>query len=54
MPVYLKILKLFLFLFYYYIRMEEMQLSQVDLVKEIGGKSMVSEILNELDKMLES
>jgi len=28
------------------IRMEEMQLKQVDLVPEIGGKSRVSEILN--------
>ena len=28
------------------IRMEEMQLKQVDLVSEIGGKSRVSEILN--------
>lgn len=28
------------------IRMEEMQLKQVDLVLEIGGKSRVSEILN--------
>jgi HTH-type transcriptional regulator / antitoxin HigA len=28
------------------IRMEEMKLKQVDLVKEIGGKSRVSEILN--------
>jgi len=28
------------------IRMEEMQLKQVDLIPEIGGKSRVSEILN--------
>lgn len=28
------------------IRMEEMQLKQVDLVPEIGGKSRVSEVLN--------
>lgn len=28
------------------IRMEEMQLKQIDLVPEIGGKSRVSEILN--------
>ena len=28
------------------IRMEEMQLKQIDLVSEIGGKSRVSEILN--------
>ncbi len=28
------------------IRMEEMQLKQVDLISEIGGKSRVSEILN--------
>ena len=28
------------------IRMEEMQLRQIDLVSEIGGKSRVSEILN--------
>ena len=28
------------------IRMEEMQLKQIDLVNEIGGKSRVSEILN--------
>ena len=28
------------------IRMEEMQLKQVDLISEIGGKSQVSEILN--------
>jgi len=28
------------------IRMEEMQLRQVDLISEIGGKSRVSEILN--------
>jgi HTH-type transcriptional regulator / antitoxin HigA len=28
------------------IRMEEMQLKQVDLIPEIGGKSRVSEVLN--------
>jgi len=28
------------------IRMEEMQLKQVDLISEIGGKSRVSEVLN--------
>ncbi len=28
------------------IRMEEMQLKQVDLINEIGGKSRVSEVLN--------
>jgi len=33
------------------IRMEEMQLKQVDLVKEIGGKSRVSEILNKKRKL---
>jgi HTH-type transcriptional regulator/antitoxin HigA len=33
------------------IRMEEMQLKQVDLVKEIGGKSRVSEILNRKRKL---
>jgi len=33
------------------IRMEEMQLKQVDLVNEIGGKSRVSEILNRKRKL---
>lgn len=33
------------------IRMEEMQLKQVDLVDEIGGKSRVSEILNRKRKL---
>ena len=33
------------------IRMEEMHLKQVDLVKEIGGKSRVSEILNKKRKL---
>jgi len=33
------------------IRMEEMQLKQIDLVKEIGGKSRVSEILNRKRKL---
>jgi HTH-type transcriptional regulator/antitoxin HigA len=33
------------------IRMEEMQLKQVDLVKDIGGKSRVSEILNKKRKL---
>ncbi|NOY51074.1 MAG: transcriptional regulator [Chlorobi bacterium] len=33
------------------IRMEEMQLKQVDLVYEIGGKSRVSEILNRKRKL---
>ena len=33
------------------IRMEEMQLKQVDLVLEIGGKSRVSEILNRKRKL---
>ena len=33
------------------IRMEEMHLKQVDLVKEIGGKSRVSEILNKRKKL---
>ncbi|MCD6597530.1 MAG: hypothetical protein J7L04_07580 [Bacteroidales bacterium] len=33
------------------IRMEEMQLRQVDLVNEIGGKSRVSEILNRKRKL---
>ena len=33
------------------IRMEEMQLKQLDLVKEIGGKSRVSEILNRKRKL---
>jgi len=33
------------------IRMEEMQLKQVDLVNEIGGKSRVSEILNRRRKL---
>ena len=32
------------------IRMEEMQLKQIDLVKEIGGKSRVSEILHKKRK----
>jgi HTH-type transcriptional regulator/antitoxin HigA len=31
--------------------MEEMQLKQVDLVNEIGGKSRVSEILNRKRKL---
>ena len=33
------------------IRMEEMQLKQIDLVAEIGGKSRVSEILNRKRKL---
>jgi len=33
------------------IRMEEMQLKQIDLVNEIGGKSKVSEILNRKRKL---
>lgn len=33
------------------IRMEEMHLKQVDLIKEIGGKSRVSEILNRKRKL---
>jgi HTH-type transcriptional regulator/antitoxin HigA len=33
------------------IRMEEMQLRQVDLIDEIGGKSRVSEILNKKRKL---
>jgi len=33
------------------IRMEEMQLKQIDLVDEIGGKSRVSEILNKKRKL---
>lgn len=33
------------------IRMEEMQLKQIDLVSEIGGKSRVSEILNRKRKL---
>jgi HTH-type transcriptional regulator/antitoxin HigA len=33
------------------IRMEEMQLKQVDLVESIGGKSRVSEILNRKRKL---
>jgi HTH-type transcriptional regulator/antitoxin HigA len=33
------------------IRMEEMQLRQVDLINEIGGKSRVSEILNRKRKL---
>jgi len=33
------------------IRMEEMQLKQVDLVNEIGGKSRVSEVLNRKRKL---
>ena len=33
------------------IRMEEMQLKQVDLIAEIGGKSRVSEILNKKRKL---
>jgi len=34
------------------IRMEEMQLKQIDLVNEIGGKSRVSEILNRKRKLI--
>lgn len=33
------------------IRMEEMQLKQIDLVNEIGGKSRVSEVLNRKRKL---
>lgn len=33
------------------IRMEEMQLKQVDLIEAIGGKSRVSEILNKRRKL---
>ena len=33
------------------IRMEEMDLKQVDLIPEIGGKSRVSEILNKKRKL---
>ena len=33
------------------IRMEELQLKQIDLVNEIGGKSRVSEILNKKRKL---
>ena len=33
------------------IRMEELQLKQIDLVDEIGGKSRVSEILNRKRKL---
>lgn len=33
------------------IRMEEMKLKQVDLIREIGGKSTVSEILNKKRKL---
>jgi HTH-type transcriptional regulator/antitoxin HigA len=33
------------------IRMEEMELKQVDLIEEIGGKSRVSEILNRKRKL---
>ena len=33
------------------IRMEEMQLKQIDLVPEIGGKSRVSEVLNRKRKL---
>jgi len=33
------------------IRMEEMQLKQIDLVNELGGKSRVSEILNRKRKL---
>jgi HTH-type transcriptional regulator/antitoxin HigA len=33
------------------IRMEEMHLKQIDLVKEIGGKSRVSEVLNRKRKL---
>ena len=33
------------------IRMEEMQLKQVDLISEIGGKSRVTEILNRKRKL---
>ncbi len=33
------------------IRMEEMQIKQVDLIPEIGGKSRVSEVLNKKRKL---
>jgi HTH-type transcriptional regulator / antitoxin HigA len=33
------------------IRMEEMQLKQIDLINEIGGKSRVSEVLNRKRKL---
>lgn len=33
------------------IRMEEMQIKQVDLIAEIGGKSRVSEVLNKKRKL---
>lgn len=33
------------------IRMEEMQLKQVDLVEEMGGKNRVSEVLNKKRKL---
>jgi HTH-type transcriptional regulator/antitoxin HigA len=33
------------------IRMEEMQLKQIDLMNEIGGKSRVSEVLNRKRKL---
>jgi HTH-type transcriptional regulator / antitoxin HigA len=33
------------------IRMEEMQLKQVDLIRDLGGKSRVSEILNRKRKL---
>lgn len=33
------------------IRMEELQLKQIDLIEEIGGKSRVSEILNRKRKL---
>lgn len=33
------------------IRMEEMQLKQIDLIDEIGGKSTVSEVLNRKRKL---
>ena len=33
------------------IRMDEMQLKQIDLINEIGGKSRVSEILNKKRKL---
>ncbi len=33
------------------IRMEEMQLKQIDLINETGGKSRVSEILNRKRKL---
>lgn len=33
------------------IRMEEMQLKQIDLINEIGGRSRVSEILNRKRKL---